>query len=217
MKKFLSLFLVIVISISQGNSQKAMELNLMETAKIEQITDFNLTKSVTEIFNELNVDAESLRNETGIPFFARENFDFVNLYKCSIKDIDVIAVVAPFRSTGNAGSFAFVAFQNSSGLSMPMLIRVTTDMNSISYYDLSGGGGVTAMISGDNVSTKISKVSLSLQNGKILNSNKVIDCIHDMFHKYSLRSLWSWVHTTLMPTSSIVYALICIGQKRLAE
>lgn len=213
MKKFLFLFLIIGVSISEGKSQGSVEVDLMEKAIIEEIIDFNLSKSVNKIFDELNVDVKSIINETGIPSFAKGDFNFSTLYKCYIKDIDVFAVVAPFRSIGGAESFVFVAFQNKSGLSNPMLVRVNTDMNSMNYYDLSGGEVVTVVKSGDNVSAEISKINLSNQSDRVSNSkNPVMDCIHNMYHKFRLRSLWSWVHTALMPISGIVYVINCMNK-----
>lgn len=218
MKRRFFLLIFVGLSISRVNAQKITELSLAETIKIELVMEESLTKSVSEFFYELKVDAENVINNTGIPSFTEEDFDFVNLYKCYVKGVQEIAIVAPFRKTGFAGSFGFAVFQTRLGLTKPMLVSGSADMTTLNYYDLSGGGAITFIKSGDGISSKISTIDLGRTDTKMQNCGQAImDCINNIYNNYGSMSVWSWIQSAFMPATSAAIALVCVRKQCLAN
>jgi hypothetical protein len=218
MNRIFFLLLLVGLSIFRGNAQKITELSLAETIKVELVTEPDLTKSVSEFFYELKVDPEKVMNSTGIPSFSGEDFDFVNLYKCYVKEMQETAIVAPFRKIGSAGSFGFAVFKTRLGLIKPMLVKSSADMTTLDYYDLSGGETITFIKSGDGVSSKISTIDLGPTGAKMQHcAQSVMDCIADIYTNYGSLSVWTWVQSIFIPATGAAIALACFRKQCLAN
>jgi hypothetical protein len=202
-----------VLCIFDGNTQESSEFKLIENIKIEQIVDGGLSKSISEIFDELDVELESIMSNTDIFYFTRKDFDFINLYKCYIEGMKGIVIVAPFRGVGSVGSLGFAVFQTRLGLKKPMLIKVSPDVATFNYYDLSTGEVMTFAKTGDDVSIKLSTINLGRTYSKAQGCSKaVINCIYDIYNnRWSF--VWAWISSSFHPIASLAISFYCFQRQ----
>jgi hypothetical protein len=199
---------------SNIDAQKVLEIPLAEGIKIEQVIDGNLSKWIEENFDALNYEAEDIMRETGIPSFKKEDFDLINLHKCSIKDKG-IALIASFREDGYTGSFGFVIFKTSEGLTRTILVKGSFDRNSLYYYDLNSGERLELLKVGEGISASITPLNFGYtyrkRNGC---AQATINCINNLYNNQnSAVSFWTLVETHFLPATIYGFVALCLLQQ----
>ena len=162
-------------------------------------------------FNNIVGLADIIKTNTGIASFTKNDFDFINVSKCAIRDEKGVGISAKYIGPSSNGvSYNFMLFENGGVYQQPMIGKMVSDRSEIAYFSPLGNQQLSIRHNTDNSFAYNSSPMTKENTGKVGCGQAVADCISYAYAHHGWASVWLSIQSFWLWQSGAGIAAACV-------